>query len=485
MTAEERITQLEKELAEERAKTARLQAENEQLHSSMEHLQRRLQEVEARLAKDSHNSSKPPSSDGPGRKPRAHRKKSEKPSGGQPGHIGRTLMQVASPDTIVSHRPEVCTSCQSDLRQTSGIVRERRQVHDLPELRLIVQEHQVEEVRCPTCQHMNRACFPAEVDAPACYGPRVQALAVYLSQFQLLPMERTCEALEDLYGCSIAEGTLMNWTLEAAQRLEPTMERIKALLASGRFKHADETGMRIKGRLHWTHVSCTPWLTCYAWHRKRGKEALESIGIWPNFRGRAMRDRWASYDQYDCDHSLCGAHLVRDCTSVAEQDQQKWAADMLEVLLGMAKAAQAWRERGDRAVPVDERDVWVAQYFEVLAAGFAAQAPPRHENPPKHKGRRKQSAAKNLLDALLQRAEMVLAFLDDLSLPFTNNLAERDLRMIKVQQKISGSFRSEAGATAFCTLRSYLSTMRKQGRSMLAAMAAVFAGSPFPVAWGT
>jgi hypothetical protein len=198
-----------------------------------------------------------------------------------------------------------------------------------------------------------------------------------------------------------------------------------------------------------------------------------------------MRDRWASYDQYECEYSLCGAHLVRDCTYVAEQEQQPWAADMSEVLLGMAHAAHEWRERGSQAIPVEERDAWVAQYFEVLAAGFAAQPPALPEDVPKRKGRRKQSAAKNLLDALLQRAEKVLAFLDDLSLPFTNNQAERDLRMMKVQQKISGSFRSEAGASAFCTIRSYLSTMRKQARSMLDAMAAVFVGSPFPVAWGT
>ncbi len=198
-----------------------------------------------------------------------------------------------------------------------------------------------------------------------------------------------------------------------------------------------------------------------------------------------MRDRWASYDGYQCAQSICGAHLVRDCTYVDEQEQQPWAQEMADLLLSMNEAPEEWRKLGASAVPADERDAWVAQYFELLANGFAAQPLPSAEDIPKRGGRRKQSAAKNLLDELLRRAEQVLAFLDDLSIPFTNNQAERDLRMVKVQQKIAGTFRSEDGATAFCRIRSYLSTMRKQGHAMLAALAAVFVGKPFPVAWGT
>jgi hypothetical protein len=189
-----------------------------------------------------------------------------------------------------------------------------------------------------------------------------------------------------------------------------------------------------------------------------------------------MRDRWASYDHYNCLHSICGAHLVRDCIYVSEQEQQDWAAEM-------AEAADHWRKLGVQAVPAEERDGWIAQYFELLASGFATQPAPSAEDVAKRGARRKQSAAKNLLDELLRRAEQVLAFLDDLSIPFTNNQAERDLRMVKVQQKIAGPFRSEDGATAFCRIRSYLSTMRKQGHAMLTALAAVFAGHPLPIAW--
>jgi transposase len=451
----------------------------------------RNDELERRLAKDSHNSSKPPSSDGLKHKPKPHQKKS-KPSGGQPGHPGRALHQVENPDEVITHRPKRCEACQHELGAIAGQLNERRQIHELPELRLRVIEHQVEAICCPACQHVTAARFPVGVDAPAQYGPQMQALAVYLSQFQLLPMERIQELCVDLFGCQLSEGTLANWLAEAARTLEPTMLHLKQVLGWSRVTHVDETGARIKGVLHWFHVTATPWLTFYAWHRKRGQEAMNTIGILPDYRGRLIHDRWISYDGYSCEHSLCGAHLLRDCLWVAEHDKQPWAQTMYELLLRMGQATENFRECGAKAVPKAQRDELVLQYFEILTQGYAAQRPriPTSTAPPsetsssqKKQGRPKQTDAKNLLDALLKRAEQVLAFLDDLSVPFTNNQAERDLRMLKVQQKISGTFRSEKGATAFCAIRSYLSTMRKQGRSMLAAMAAVFDGSPFPLAW--
>jgi transposase len=394
-------------------------------------------------------------------------------------------MQVAQPDEIVSHRPAACVHCQQPLEKVPGSVKERRQVYDLPAVRVVVQEHQVEEVRCPACQGRNEGSFPSGIEAPVQYGPKVRALGVYLHQYQLVPVARSCEVLEDLYDCHISEATLLSWVQQAATGVEATVTQIAEWLRVGRLQHADETGMHLGGKLHWVHVNSTRWLTHLAWHAKRGKPALEAIGIWPRFQGRAMRDRWKSYDQYPCAHSICGAHLLRDCTYVQEQEQQEWAGQMYDLLLSMAAAAQEWRQRGARAVPGYERDEWIARYFELLASGFAAQPAFSAEEVPKQQGRPKQSAAKNLLDDLLRRAEQVLAFLDDLSIPFTNNQAERDLRMIKVQQKIAGTFRSEAGATAFCLIRSYLSTMRKQGHALLAALAAVFVGKPFPVAWGT
>jgi transposase len=485
---EEEARELEKAYADLKEEVAQKDHRIEELEAYLMRALLRIEELERRVAKDSHNSSKPPSSDGLGRKPGKPRHTSGKPSGGQPGHEGKSLLQVQTPDTVVSHRPTHCEACQFDLRQEAGMVKECRQLHDFPEIRLLVQEHHVEEICCPACQHLTRGCFPEGVDAPVQYGPHVQALAVYLSQFQLLPMERTCEALEDLCQCHLSEGTLVNWIAEAANRLEPTIQHLKTLLIAGSLLHGDETGIRIKGLLHWVHVASTRWLTLYGWHRKRGREALEQMGIWPRFAGRAMHDRWVSYDHYRCAHSICGAHLLRDCLYVAEQEKQPWAQEMFDLLLTMSKAVDQWRAQGARVLPKEVREDWIAQYFAVLVSGFAAhsaQAPPISTTLSKKNGRTKQDASKNLLDALLKRADQVLAWLDDLRNPFTNNLAERDLRMIKVQQKISGTFRSAQGATAFCIIRSYLSTMRKQGRSMLGAMAAVFAGSPFPVAWGT
>ncbi len=476
MSQEERIAQLKQENAELRAQLA-------EAYEQISQLAERLQRVERQLAKDSHNSSEPPSSERPGRRPQRRRKPSEKPLGGQPGHAGGTLLQVANPAEVVCHRPQVCPHCQQSLESIAGQIKERRQVHDLPEVRLLVREHQVEEVCCPACQQVSRASFPAGGEAPAQYGPQIRALAVYLHDYQLVPLARVSELLSDLYACEVSEGAVLRWIECAAERLAPVVSRLADWLSASPLQHADETGLRIAGNRHWLHVNSTRFLTHLAWHARRGRQALEDIGIWPRFHGRSMRDRWASYDYSPCAQSICGAHLVRDCVYVSEQEQQAWAAEMADLLLSMAQASDEWRQRGVPAVPAEERDAWVAQYFELLASGFAAQPPPLAQDVPKRGGRCKQSAAQNLLDELVRRAEQVLAFLDDLSVPFTNNQAERDLRMVKVQQKIAGTFRTEDGATAYCRIRSYLSTMRKHGHGMLAALAAVFAGQPFPIAW--
>jgi transposase len=443
----------------------------------------RIKELEERLAKDSRTSSKPPSSDGLGRLPRRSRPPSGKRPGGQEGHAGHTVQMVEQPDEVLPHRPERCQQCGQDLSEVVGQVVERRQVLDVPEIRLLVHEHQVESLTCPTCQSPNRGSFPAAVSAPVQYGPNLQALAVYLHQGQLLPTARTCEALAAICGCQISQASLLEWSELAAERLAPTVERIGELIAASPLQHGDETGIRIYGVLHWLHVNCTRFLTHLAWHPCRGREAMDEIGIWPAFAGRGMHDRFASYDGYDCAHSICGAHLLRDCAALAEQEQQDWALEMHDFLLDLHDACQQWRLLHVPAVPAIERDDWIARYFEILASGYAAQGPPPAPPAGKRKGKPKQSPARNLLDALLERAEQVLALLDDLRIPFTNNQAERDLRMAKVQQKIAGTFRSATGATTFCRIRSYLSTMQKQGQSMLSALTAVFHGHPFPVAW--
>ena len=425
MRVEERLAQLEAENAELRAQLSQLLgyvAENAALREQVSQLQGRVAELEGRLAKDSHNSSKPPSSDGLGHNRHSQRKGSEKKSGGQGGHLGHSLPMAEQPDKKVIHGPSECVHCHLPLEGVAGRMIERRQVHDLPRWRIEVTEHQVEEVECPRCQQRNRGSFPAEVSAPAQYGPGVRALAVYLHQYQLVPMQRTCELLAELCGCELSEGTLTSWIELAAETLVPSMEQIKQGVLASPLQHADETGVRLGGKLHWLHVNSTGFLTHLAWHRKRGRDALEAIDIWPHYQGRSMRDRWASYDRYGCLHSICGAHVIRDLTYEYEQQGQVWAGDLKEVLLGMHAAACQWRERGATRLPTLERDEWVSQYFDVLARGFAAQPPPALDESPKRRGRRKQTSSKNLLDDLLRRADQVLAFLDDLSIPFTNDL---------------------------------------------------------------
>ena len=478
MTKDEELQALREENRTLKALVAQLLPLQEQLAQA----HARIKDLEDRLAQDSRTSSKPPSSDGLARLPRSSRRPSGKRPGGQAGHAGHTLSMVEPPDSVVRHRPKVCSQCCADLSPVPGSVAERHQVLDVPEIRLLAHEHQIEAMCCPTCHRTSLGSFPALVSAPVQYGPNMQALAVYLHQGQLLPTARTCEALAALCGCHIAEATLLQWSELAAERLAPTVERIAELIVASPLQHGDETGIRVYGMLHWLHVNCTRYLTHLTWHASRGRQAMDEIGIWPRFDGRGMHDRLVSYDGYGCAHSICGAHLGRDCAGVAEQDHQQWAVEMQDFLLDLDDACHEFRLLHLTSVPPIERDEWVARYFEILAAGYAAQPPPPSSSA-KRKGRRKQSKGKNLLDALLVRAEQVLALLDDLRIPFTNNQAERDLRWAKVQRKISGTFRSATGVTAFCRIRSYLSTMQKQGHSMLSALTAVFHGHPLPVAW--
>src|SRR5260370_14844360 len=334
MTKEDELQALREENRLLKALVAELLPLKEQLAQA----NARLKELEERLAKDSRTSSKPPSSDGLGRLPRRARRPSGKPPGGQAGHAGHTLSMVEQPDEVVCHRPEICSQCGEDLSAVPGIVAERRQVLDVPEIRLLAHEHQVEAICCPTCHSISLGSFPASVSAPVQYGPNLQALAAYLHQGQLLPTARTCQALAALCGCQIAEATLIQWSELAAERLAPTVERIADLIAASRLQHGDETGIRVYGMLQWLHVNCTRFLTHLAWHASRGRQAMDEIGIWPRFAGRGMHDRFASYDGYDCAHSICGAHLLRDCAAVAQQEHQQWAVDMQDFLLDLHDA---------------------------------------------------------------------------------------------------------------------------------------------------
>jgi len=460
-----------------------LREENKDLHERLAqrdalitHLQQRVQELEERLAKDSHNSHLPPSSDRFVRQPKSLRKKSGKKPGGQEGHPGKTLMWSEIPDEVIVHPVSCCEHCQSDLQAVPPVQIERRQVVDVPAPRLLVQEHHAERKACPACHQITAAPFPAGVDAPIQYGMRLGATAVYLVQQQLLPWARACEVLSDLVGAQISEGTLASLIERCAQNLGEVEEQIKQALVKADVLHQDETGLYVKGVRQWMHVACTAQLTHYAVHQKRGKEALDAIGIMPRFGGTSVHDGWRSYFLYACSHALCLVHVLRELTFLAEDQGLSWAADLKALLLDMKEATDEARKLGLAMLHPLEVEDWQAQFVALVAHADATT--PTAQAPPGKRGRAKQSAARNLLDRLIGDQEAVLAFLHRLIVPFDNNQAERDVRMVKVQQKVSGSFRSEAGATAFCRIRSYLSTLRKQGMDLLVSLEATLRAHP-------
>ena len=487
MTPAKRIAELEAMVGQQREQIERLLSLNAALHA-------RVQELEGRLAKDSHNSGKPPTSDGLARKTRSLRKRSGKKPGGQIGHHGETLRLVAAPDAVVEHRPGVCTGCQRPLAVDAPVVlRERRQVRELPPLRLVVQEHQALHVQCPACQVVSVGAFPPDAPSRAQYGVHLRALAVYLVEQQLVPYGRVHELFADLFGAPLSRGTLVAWVRQGAAALAPVEARIKAALApvEARIKaalgrapvlHSDETGVRQAGHLAWAHVACTDRLTHYAIHPQRGHAATDAIGILPIYRGVNVHDGWAAYRaNAGCRHALCNIHHLRELTFLEEQYQQAWATDLKGLLREMKAATEQARAHDQDRLAAATRDAFVARYDALLASGLAANPPPARGSP-RRRGRSKQSPARNLLERLWLGREQVLAFLDDLTIPFDNNQAERDLRMLKVQQKISGCFRapdgSDAGAAAFARIRGYLSTLRKQGMALLAARETVCAGRP-------
>jgi transposase len=461
------------------ARIAELESENAALRERVELLAARVQELQARLAKDSRNSSKPPSSDGLARKTKSLRKPSGKKPGGQLGHRGQTLRLVATPDAVVEHRPTACDACRAPLDGAPIVGRDRRQVHELPPVRLRITEHQALSLRCPACARVSAGAFPAEVPSRAQYGPRLRALVVYLVQAQFVPFGRTQQLLADLVGVGLARGTVVGWVQQAARTLEPVEQQIKAALRQAAVLHNDETGVRRGGRLAWAPVTSTARLTHYAIHPKRGSDATDAIGILPAFQGVSVHDGWAGYrTSTACRHALCNVHHLRELTFLEEEYAQEWAGALKQVLRQMRTAAEQARAQGRPHVPSAQRVPLLTRYRELLATGLAANPPPEGQRRPGQRGRLAQSPARNLLERLTLGQDEALAFLDDLAIPFDNNQAERDLRGLKLQQKVSGCFRSDVGADAFACLRGYLATLRKQGQALLAALETVFAGRP-------
>lgn len=446
------------------------------LEGRIQQLETEVHELKNRLSKDSSNSSKPPSSDGLKRKPKSLRKKSNKKPGGQQGRIGKGLAQVSNPDVIVTHTPSSCTGCGLDLRNVNGATAEQRQVFDIPQPKINVTEHRVEEKKCPCCGERTRATFPENIKGPTQYGDRVRALIAYFSHQHFIPVDRVCEIFEDIFGVAISPGTCANVDEQLFENLKAFETGLKTYLLAAHVLHFDETGMRCEKKLHWIHVVSSQTATFYMMHAKRGQEAMDAAGVLSHFQGIAVHDHWFPYFAYSqVKHGLCNAHHLRELVFISEQKRESWAQQMHNLLIWANQEVEKHAEC--RALPPEILLKIEQTYSKILEEGFVY-----HESlPPLPKGKRgkpKQREGKNLLDRLKEKRDCVLRFIYDFSVPFTNNQGERDIRMVKLKQKISGCFRTFHGGEILCRVRSYISTARKQAWNIWDSLADAIRGNP-------
>lgn len=436
----------------------------------------RIKELESRLSMNSQNSSKPPSSDGLRKpNPKSSRRKSDKSSGGQEGHRGHTLNQVEVPDEVKMYETtEHCSGCQASLEGVKATL-EIRQEFEIPVMKVRVIEHQVHVKKCGTCGQVNKGRAP--ITNPTQYGKSVEALAVYLGQYQLLPFARTAQLFQDLFSLAISQGTLANIYKRCHGQLAGFEEKVKTELITSSLVHFDESGLSIGKILNWLHVASNEKYTCYSVDPKRGCDAMDRMGILPAFKGRAVHDHWKSYFKYSCLHSLCNAHHFRELRYQAEEYEQNWCVKMTELLIEMKQAVKREIALNNSALPEAESAFLLKRYDGILEEALG-EFPPAPE-PAGKRGRKKKHPAVNLWIRLLEHKDNVVAFMKDFTIPFTNNQGERDIRMIKIKQKISGCFRSKEGAQHFCRIRGFISTARKQGLGILEALFQAFHGNPF------
>jgi transposase len=484
------IEKLSEQLKRAKEKLWRQEALNYQL-------KRRINELEAAaVTKDSHNSSLPPSTDGPAAKAansikrtRSLRRPSGKRPGAQAGHPGHSRAMSEQPDQVVTHAPRECRGCGASLASGYIVKCERRQVIDVPPIKPWVVEHRALTKRCPTCDALTKGRFPKEIKAAVQYGRGVRARAVYLVNYQLLPYRRASELLRDFFSCSISAGSLRRILGECAGRALLAEVEIKIRLKQAEVLHADETGLRVEGEGRFVHVASTSGLTHYSCDTRRGKPAIDEIGILPAFKGVSVHDGWPAYTYYyQCRHALCGAHLLRELTYIEESiphQRGQWAAPVAKLLIEIKEAVEQARLVGQAQLGQEEQAEFQRRYERIVKRGVELNPERTKRRAVKEgasgkaeRGRIAQPQARKLVARLAQYQTEVLRFMTDFRVPFDNNQAERDLRMVKLQQKTSGCFRTGEGAKEFCRLRSVISTARKQGRGVLDSIERVLRGQP-------
>jgi transposase len=454
----------------------------------------RVEKLEAKVAeleRNSRTSSKPPSSDSGNftnpPKPKSLRKKSGRKPGGQKGHKGSTLKQVPADeiDHVIEHRlseTDRCPKCSAPMRSTNGEISaqtcECRQVFELPAIRLVITEHRAEKQLCSQCGTSVRAGFPPEVNSPVQYGESIRAVAVYLNSYQLIPFQRLSEAFSVLFTCPLSAGSLVNFVKQGGVKAKQAMEPVRGSLVNVDVAHADETGCRVKGKRHWLHVLSTAWLTSFHIDPKRGLEGMDQLGLLTRYTGSLIHDFLSSYYRLTCKHFLCGAHLLRELTYLHEEMKQPWAADMIELLLDAKKLRERenFRAEGTRKVIGEKTRQRIRdRYSDIILSGLAINPEPKPvEGAAKKRGRVKRGKALNMLIRLEDRYEEIMGFFEYANIPFDNNQAERDLRMMKIREKVSGTFRSESHPEAFADIRSVTSTARKQSRDILVTIKEMF-----------
>ncbi|UCH95773.1 MAG: IS66 family transposase [Candidatus Aminicenantes bacterium] len=475
-----------------------LEKENAQLKKENEELKNQINSLREQLNKDSHNSSKPPSTDGFKKKTKSLRKPSGKKPGGQPGHAGHTLEMVENPDHITVYRIDECENCGYSLDSKKLYNVEHHQVFDIPTLKMEVVEHQAEMKICPKCGAINKAKFPSQASNIVQYGERINSLVSYLSNYQLIPLERVKEFMTDLFNHPLSKATVIEMNRKTHQCLQLFEQTAKEKISNSSVVHADESGFYCENKRQWLHCASTKTITHYQFHPKRGKEAMDEIAILPYFKGVLIHDFWKPYLKYSCAHGLCNAHHLRELIFLIEEKNSTWAYDMKKLLLEIKEKVDTEKTKpGGVRLKALSINKFENRYDKIIDHAIKIEQPtptptPIPQPPPpdndnsdlplpnkRKRGRQKKSKSLNLLTRLKEHKEKVLAFMYDFEVPFDNNQGERDIRMIKLRQKISGTFRTKQGAEFFCRIRSYISTARKNDINVFSAINDAIRGQPF------